>query len=204
MKKPICFIVLSIFSISLIAAQFSSMEKILIHKDSIDTPMRILVVTNEEDSLFLRQKCEDVNITADSVELHMLIDRLKQTMEVESGIGIAAPQVGIGKNIFLFIRLDLPGFLVEVAINPQITGHASETVCFERDGCLSIPNRSGNSIRYPWVDVEYTNERGERVSSRLKGGSRGEDYTGIIFQHEYDHLQGVLYTDKLCGETAEK
>lgn len=121
-------------------------------------------------------------------------------MEAESGVGIAAPQVGILRNVFLFTRIDKPEKPVEVAINPRIINYSSEKVCFERDGCLSIPDQSGNSLRYKWVEVEYLNEKGESIRETLKGYERSGDFTGIIFQHEFDHLNGILYTDKLCNQ----
>ena len=86
---------------------------------------------------------------------------------------------------------------MEVAINPRIVNKPDETICFEGDGCLSIPGQSGNSVRYAWIEVEYLNAKGEMVRERLEGFSRKTDFTGIVFQHEFDHLRGVLYTDKL-------
>lgn len=142
-------------------------------------------------------------MTTESEDLKLLINRLKTTMSAESGVGIAAPQVGIGKNIFLFSRINGTDYPVIVAINPKIVNHPTETVCFERDGCLSIPDVSGNSIRYAWVDVEYTDENGNLVQERLEGHSRESDFTGVVFQHEFDHLQGVLFIDKLCVEEKE-
>ena len=173
-------------------------EKILINNGNENEPFRVLLTTNEQDSLFLRQVCKPVSLEQDGQNIRLLIARLKATLEAENGVGIAAPQVGIGRNIFLFIRIDKPDMPVEVAINPRIVNHSDEKVCFEGDGCLSIPDVSGNSLRYPWVEVEYTNEQGERVSERLEGYSRQGNFVGVIFQHEYDHLQGVLFTDKLC------
>jgi len=181
-------------------SQFSDREIEIIRSDSVDIPFEVLLITNKEDSIFLRQKCEDIDIgdIHNNHDLQLFIQRLKLTMEIESGIGIAAPQVGIGKNIFLFTHLDQPDFPVTVAINPKIVGHPDETVCFRNDGCLSIPGVSGNSIRFPWVDVEYTDENGNLIRERLQGYKRGGDYTGVVFQHEYDHLQGILFIDKLC------
>lgn len=179
-------------------AQFTDKEKQVIHLGAADTPFRVLLITEEEDAVILRQPCQDIRPVTDNDDLKLLIERLKTTMEVESGVGIAAPQVGISKNIFLFTRINEPDFPVVAAINPKIVNHPHTTVCFECDGCLSIPGISGNSVRYPWVDVEYTNENGETVSERLEGYSRTEDFTGVIFQHEYDHLQGILFIDKLC------
>lgn len=95
------------------------------------------------------------------------------------------------------MRIDKPGFPIQVAINPRIVNHPNETVCFEGDGCLSIPNISANSIRYPWVEVEYWDENGDFHKEKLMGYSREYDFTSIIFQHEFDHLNGVLFTDKI-------
>lgn len=163
------------------------------------TAFRVLEVSNPEDYKILRTKCEDINQKEDK-ELKHFISRLRVTLEEEQGVGIAAPQVGINRNLFLFMRIDKPGTPVEVVINPKIMNHPKETICFERDGCLSIPGVSGNSVRYPWIDVEYTNEKGERIKERLEGYSRLDNFVAIIFQHEYDHLQGILFTDKLCVE----
>lgn len=193
---------LTLFSVKSMA-QFTQDEKILINSGTTETPFRVLKVTDQQDSIFLRQKCSDIEDISDSVDVQILIDRLKTTMAAESGVGIAAPQVGIGRNIFLFTRIDKANYPVIVAINPKIVNHPEETICFKRDGCLSIPGISENSIRYPWVDVEYTDENGNLIQERLEGYSRENDFTGIIFQHEFDHLQGVLFTDKLCPEINE-
>lgn len=177
-------------------------EKNLINSGDAATPLRVLLTDNKEDSLFLRKKGIDIDVKdiAANKDWQHFIERLKLTMAVESGVGIAAPQVGIGRNLFVFMRLDKPGLPVEVAINPHITGHPDETVCFKDDGCLSVPDRSGDTKRYAWVDVEYYNEKGELIKERLSGHSREGDFTGVVFQHEFDHLQGILYTDKLWEE----
>ncbi|MDR0660852.1 MAG: peptide deformylase [Prevotellaceae bacterium] len=173
-------------------------EKELINGADTNTPFRVLPATNETDSLFLRKKCTNLSFEQNKDDILHLVERLKVTLDAEQGVGIAAPQVGIARNLFLFVRTDKPDYPVEVAINPHIVNHPDETICFERDGCLSIPDTSGNSIRYPWVEVEYTNERGELIRERLEGYSRSDSFVAVIFQHEYDHLQGILFTDKLC------
>jgi len=192
------FIISVLFSDN-IMAQFTDIEKDIINNGTADVPFRVLLITDETDSLVLRQKCENITPVKDNGDLKLLIERLKTTMEVESGVGIAAPQVGISKNVFIFTRINEPDFPMVAAINPKIVNKPDETVCFERDGCLSIPEIGGNSVRYPWVEVEYTNEDGEIVRERLEGYSRAGDYTGIVFQHEYDHLQGIFFIDKLCS-----
>ena len=83
--------------------------------------------------------------------------------------------------------------------NPKIVKLPKETICFQNDGCLSIKGLRGNSNRYAWIEVEYINENGKKTRQRFEGYSRETDFTGIIFQHEFDHLRGVLYIDKLCN-----
>lgn len=183
-------------------AQFTSKEIALINSGSENMPFGVLLTTNEEDSLFLRKKCIDIdkdNIVGNK-DLELLIERMITTMDAESGVGLAAPQIGIGRNLFIFVRVDDPDYPIGVAINPRIINHPDETICFEGDGCLSIPNTSGNSIRYPWIEVEYTDPNGDLVQEKLEGFSRDDNFVGIIFQHEYDHLQGILFIDKLCTD----
>jgi len=184
-------------------AQFSEKEIALINNGSMQEPFRVLKVTNEEDSIILRTKCEDIDNIEGNRELQILIMRMAKTLEVEAGVGIAAPQVGILKNVFLFVRLDMPDEPLDVAINPRIINHPKETICFKDDGCLSIPGKSEDSERYPWVEVEYTDIRGKVVREILDGHSRNGNFTGVIFQHEYDHLQGILYIDRPCKEEKE-
>jgi peptide deformylase len=178
-------------------ATFSAAEWTLIHEGNANTPFRVLQITDPQDSVALRTPCTDLTHFVNNPEVSLFIDRLKATLTLEQGVGIAAPQVGILKNVFLFMRIDLPGAPVVVAINPKIISHPDSTVCFERDGCLSIPNLSGNSIRYPWVEVTYYNDSGMLVRERLEGHSRAGNFSAVIFQHEYDHLQGTLFTDKI-------
>lgn len=178
-------------------SQFTSKEKDLIYNDSIDIPFEVLKVTNFEDSLFLRQPSSDIVFSNNNKDLETLAARMIKTMEAAGGVGIAAPQIGIARNIFIFMRIDKPDHPICIAINPKLIEVPKETVCFVGDGCLSIPDTRGNSIRYPWVKVEYYDLNGNLIQEELSGFSRDTDFTGIIFQHEYDHLQGVLFVDKL-------
>jgi len=173
-------------------------EKELIHSASTETPFRLLLTVDKEDSLFLRKQSTDIVSIKNNPDLQLFIERLQATLEEERGVGIASPQIGITRNVFLFTRIDKEGRPVEVAINPKIVAHSENMICFEGDGCLSIPDISGNSLRYEWIDVEYYNQNGKKIKERLEGNSRLGDFTGIIFQHEYDHLRGTLFIDKLC------
>ena len=188
-----------LISVQLIMA-FTDRELEIIRNGDIDTSYRILLTTDAIDSFTLRMQSSSINTDsiATDEDLQLLIQRLETTMNEADGVGIAAPQVGVLKNIFLFIRLDKPEYPVQVAINPRIVNYPSGTICFEGDGCLSIPNISSNSIRFPWIEVEYWDEKGNFHKERIEGYSRTEDFTAIIFQHELDHLNGILFTDKIC------
>lgn len=181
---------------------FTEREKEIIRNADSDTSFRILLTTDPIDSFILRMQSSNINTDSISTDedLQLLIQRLMVTMAEAGGVGIAAPQVGVLKNLFLFIRIDKPDYPIQVAINPRIVNHPQETVCFEGDGCLSIPNISANSIRFPWVEVEYWDEQGDFHKEKLMGFSRDEDFTSIIFQHEFDHLNGILFTDKICSQ----
>lgn len=201
MRTLICLLTLivSINSCNVDNNKMTEFEIELINSETADSAFYVLQTTEETDSLFLRLKAKDFDVAsiASDKDLQLLIDRMKVTLSEEQGVGLAAPQVGISRNMFLFMRIDQPGFPVQVAINPRIVNHANELICFEGDGCLSIPDVSGDTARYPWVEVEYYDEKGVLHKEKLSGHSREEDFTGIIFQHEFDHLQGVLFTDRL-------
>ena len=188
------FIVTSCTSIK----RFDSYEKSLILSQESNS-FRILQVTNKEDSLILRTPSKKVNYKKDKELVNLLVDKMKTTMIQAPGIGLAAPQIGISRSIFIFRRIDKEGRPIEVAINPKIKNIPNETVCFENDGCLSIQGLRGNSNRYAWIEVEYLNEFGKKVRQKFEGYSRESDFTAIVFQHEYDHLNGILYVDKLCN-----
>lgn len=174
-----------------------SEEELRLIKEKRYAPFKVLVISKPDELAVLRATSEPIDADVNSPDFKRFIRRLKSTLEKEQGVGLAAPQVGILKRVFLFMRLDKEGEPIEVAVNPEIKNHPQETICFENDGCLSIPGKNGDTARYPWIDVEYTNECGERVSERLEGHSRNGNFTGIIFQHEFDHLNGILYTDRL-------
>lgn len=209
MNRVIVFLLIAAISLLSFSActkkqNMTEQELTLINSGTTETPFRVLLTTSETDSMFLRQKSvdvEDVENIANDKYLQHFIKRLKLTMEVANGVGIAAPQVGVGRNVFAFMRIDKPEMPVEIAINPKIVAHSPNQYCFEGDGCLSVPEESGNTLRYEWIDVEYYNEQGQLVKERLNGGTRETDFTGVIFQHENDHLNGVLFVDRIVDES---
>lgn len=190
--------IVALFFCSCATSNFNTAERELINSGQKKDTFRVLSIANQQDSLILRKRSKDLKQIKDNKDLTLLLERMKVTMDAEEGIGIAAPQVGINRNIFLFTRIDEPQQKVQVAINPRITAHSDSLVCFERDGCLSIPDIRGNSKRYAWIEVSYHDEHGNLIKERFSGHKRPDNFTNIIFQHEYDHINGILFIDKLC------
>lgn len=174
---------------------FTNAEKEIINAGTAKEPMAVLSVENYNDSVFLRQKSIDVDSKCN--DLSALINRMRVTMKAEGGVGIAAAQVGIQRNIFLIVRFDKPNNPVETFINPKIVSTSADTVVFQGDGCLSIPYYWGNTIRHNWVEVEYYNEKWEKINERITGSSRPGNFAAVVFQHEFDHLQGIFFTDRI-------
>ncbi len=179
---------------------FTAAETQLIMSGDTNEPMRVLLTTNMEDSLFLRQKSIDVNPDPhDPVFIH-LIKRMLYTMNAQGGVGIAAPQVGIHRNVFWFKRFDiLPAKPFQVAINPKINFYSQRKVNFIGDGCLSVPGISGKTERFSSIYVEYYLENGGQEKNILEGTS-SVNFTSVCFQHEFDHLQGILFVDRLVAK----
>ena len=120
--------------------------------------------------------------------LWVLLDDMKDTMYKQEGVGLAAVQVGILKRV---VVVDVGDGLLEL-INPEIIETSGE-VC-DVEGCLSVPGESGNVIRPEYVKIKAQNRDG--VGRRYEG-------TGLkarCFCHEIDHLDGILYTDKVVKD----
>ena len=129
------------------ANRMNETERNLIESGDYNTPFRVLTINDADDLKVLRTQCKDLNFERDSALIKKLAARLLATMIAENGVGIAAPQIGISRNIFLFMRINHPNHPVEIAINPRIINKPSDTICFEGDGCLSIPEIGRASCR---------------------------------------------------------
>ncbi len=142
--------------------------------------MEILQLGNE----VLRQKSEPV--TEFNEELQNLVADMFDTMEASKGVGLAGPQVGILKRIFV---LEADDEIRRVFINPQIIS-TSQEVCDYEEGCLSIPNVWENITRPEKVTVQAFDEKGKLFTLDADG------LLARIIQHENDHLDGILYIDR--------
>lgn len=149
-------------------------------------------------------KKESEEITADYPSLDLLIDNMFETMYQAKGVGLAAPQVGL--NIRLFI-VDGAPFADEegeepdpravgmesfkkVFMNPVIEEESGEVWAFQ-EGCLSIPKLRENVLRKSDILLSYYDEHWVFHEERFSG------YAARIIQHEYDHIEGILFTDRL-------
>ncbi|MBR2384788.1 MAG: peptide deformylase [Clostridia bacterium] len=131
----------------------------------------------------LRQKCAEVEKF--DAELHSLLDDMKDTLKDAQGAGLAAPQVGVSKRIFI-VDVENEG-MVEF-INPVILGVSGSQYGVE--GCLSVKGKWGDVKRPRKVTIEAC----DRFGNKFK--FVGRDFTAKALSHEYDHLDGILYTDK--------
>lgn len=118
---------------------------------------------------------------------HLLQD-LWDTMANAQGAGLAAPQIGISLRVFV-VEVEALRWK-GVFINPGIleTGGA---LLWENEGCLSMPGLSGSVPRHAWIKVRFTDEEGRLREETF------ENEAARVIQHEYDHLNGVLYTDRM-------
>ncbi len=130
----------------------------------------------------LREKCKPVIVIDE--EIKKLASDMLETMYSADGVGLAAPQVGINKRMFVIDVGNGP----LVMINPRILLRIGEEN--GREGCLSIPGLWGEVARAQKIDVEAMNLQGDKV--RIEGDS----LLARAIQHEFDHLNGILFIDK--------
>jgi len=123
-------------------------------------------------------------------ELGPLFDRMEETMIVSKGVGLAAPQVGIARQIAVVNpEPDEEKSLLKM-VNPRIVWTSQETDTVE-EGCLSVPGIRGEVVRHSKIEVVYQDEHGKEHALKAEG------LLARIIQHEIDHLNGVLFIDRL-------
>ena len=153
--------------------------------------MAILKLCTYPDKI-LAQKCEEVKEVND--DIRKLLDDMLETMYNDRGVGLAAPQIGVAKRIIVVDDKateegkggNNPMFMV----NPVIIEKSDEMILFN-EGCLSVPGQCAEVERYQGVKVKYLDYNGKEQIIEA------EDYLAVILQHEIDHLDGVLYIDKI-------
>jgi peptide deformylase len=144
--------------------------------------LRNIVLEGDE---ILRKKAREVTEINDHVR--MILDDMLETMRAQNGAGIAAPQVGILRRMFI---AEVDGEVIEL-INPVILETEGEKE--EDEGCLSVPGLIGTVRRPEYIKMKGLNRDGKEVIYE------GAGFLPVVLSHEYDHLDGILYTDKAAN-----
>lgn len=144
----------------------------------------------------LRKQAKDVDMPKE--ELDTLIANMYETMYHAEGVGLAAPQVGLSLRIFVidsapFKESDETAEVYKGAfINPEIVDYSGDDFTFN-EGCLSLPDIHEDVIRKSEVTIRFTDETGKEQLRKFDG------YVARIIQHEYDHLEGQVFTDHVSS-----
>lgn len=115
------------------------------------------------------------------------------------GVGLAAPQVGVNKRIIVVSLMkdyEDENFRTIVMVNPVIVAHSDMMDC-DQEGCLSLPGEAGDVVRWSEIDIEFYNIEGRKFALHL------DKLAARIVQHEIDHLDGVLFTDRVGKDSPE-
>ena len=189
---PVLFL-LSMLSISSCNISWSVEEQKIIEQASYSR-MRVLTIDNPSDSISLREKSRKLSKRAISSPLFgALVSSMIETVNDpnDPGVGIAAPQVGVNVKLVAVQRFDKEGTPFEIFVNPQIVSYGKNLIS-GREGCLSVPDYSAEVLRSDSIEIVYNHPiTFEEVRESVAG------FTAIIFQHEIDHLDGILYVDRL-------
>ena len=140
-------------------------------------------IAHERDPI-LKAETLPFDFSQDVVDPEELILKMAKTMREANGIGLAGPQVGVQLKVFV---IDIPWIIA--CFNPKIIEYSEKQILLP-EGCLSFPNLYMGISRPEWIEAEWQTYKGDTKTRRLKGLS------GRIFQHEFDHLDGILFTSK--------
>ena len=159
--------------------------------------MHVTKTDNEADLAILRSISRELPVEAVMDPIFpVLSEKMTKTMLApeNDGVGIAGPQVGLLRRVIVVQRLDKAGEPCEVYPNIRITRFGGKMEAGQ-EGCLSVPARRGRVLRDRDIDITYTNPAsGQDTTEHVEG------CTAVIFQHEIDHLDGVLYIDKTYND----
>ncbi len=191
MRKTLLLVLVAALTVGCGQRAFTPVERALILES--DSLMYVTTIDVAADSAILRAISMDLTPRElASPELEVLLGKMLYTVQhpTQDGVGIAAPQVGLNKRIVCVQRFDKPGEPFEGYLNAHIDSLGGE-IAVGPEGCLSIPGKRGLVPRHTQVRIRYvapgnSEERTEEV----------EGFTAVIFQHEIDHLDGILYIDR--------
>ena len=178
---------------------FSSGELELLN--GTDSIMRVLTIQDSIDLAVLRAvSCDFSAKELMSEQFTKLGRRMVATVTHPSqdGVGIAGPQVGLNRRIVAVQRFDKTGEPFEVYANVRSVW-LSDSLAYGPEGCLSVPDRRGNVLRSQQIVIEYADlaSLSHSCDDIQMARDTVSGFTAVIFQHEIDHLEGVLYIDRL-------
>jgi len=145
----------------------------------------------------LNETCTEVDITNIDAEVLDVISDLKETLEFGTGLGIAAPQIGVNKRIIVVgAKMENINYndAEEIPITPMINPSwktLTEETDIQYEGCMSIPQIRGKVKRYKEIELTYYNEKGEKIIKQVSG------FFARLVQHECDHLDGIAFIEKV-------
>ncbi len=169
--------------------RFTPTELLLIMQGDPSAVMRLITNDNTAGDAFLRTK--SLRVKRNDPAAGHLISRMLETVKQAKGVGIAAPQVGINRRAILVQRIDLePEKPFRAYFNPKIVEMSDETL-EDWEGCLSIPAGFGRVKRARSIVLTYEQEDAASAEETVTG------FTARIFQHEIDHLDGILFIDRM-------
>lgn len=185
--KKISFLFLLCISLAN-AQKLSSNELSIINQGDINTALPIYQTTESNQHKTLLSLSTEIDPIDPNTAV--LVNRMKASLlSTDGGVGIAAPQVGINRKIVWVQRFDKEGDPIEYFINPVIVWR-SELQNLGPEGDLSIPEFRDQFYRSKVIQVQYVDLKGQKYSEMIEG------FTAVIFQHEVDHLFGILISDK--------
>jgi len=160
--------------------------------------MRILTFDNEADLAVLCRSSVNFNIAdINTAEYATLVNKMVKTLEnEEGGVGLAAPQVGICRRVVAVMRVDKEGEPIEVYPNIRIEEKRGDMIP-GHEGCLSVPDVDGDVMRYRDITIVYTDIHSDRMDQPREIREDVSGFAAVIFQHEVDHLDGIIFTDRM-------
>lgn len=196
MKRILYFLLVTALFSSCATNKFTNYEQQIIHKKDKAGKLRVLLVENEQDSLILYKKSKKIKADSTNSELLSFVTALHKTVKdpKKPGVGIAAPQVGINRKIIWVQRFDKENKPFEVYFNIKILNY-SEDKKDGTEGCLSVDNYRGTVNRSTEITIKYDTYKEKNIIETITG------FTAVIFQHEIDHLFGILYTDQITDKS---
>jgi len=168
-------------------------EQDLIRSGDTAQRLRVIQDTVPDELRVLKKTSEDVDPKDEWLPLLAKRMYLAVTDTSHPGVGIAAPQIGINRNVIWVQRFDKAGEPLELYLNPKITWR-SKLLRKGLEGCLSIADTMGQVLRNYAVHLSYQDAQGNHREELVEG------FTAVIFQHEIDHLLGILFTDRLAEQ----